>query len=194
MKKFSGFGEGSGKKAPMNFNAGLRAASKAGKLDNNPKFKAAVDNAPMKKETVDNTGPARARRERARLKKEREDKRARATTFVDKTSAQYKKASAMKLRTKPNKPKRVTGVEQLDFMYEGRTEKEQKKIDTHYRRGKRQGHDLKTMNDRYEKGMFYPSRGPKLPSIKLKKRPVAGQTTLMDKQTITSTRKRKKKK
>tara|TARA_R100001510_G_C7451604_1_gene76237 strand:+ start:38 stop:430 length:393 start_codon:yes stop_codon:yes gene_type:complete len=49
MKKFSGFGEGSGKKAPMNFNAGLRAASKAGKLDNNPKFKKAVDNAPMKK-------------------------------------------------------------------------------------------------------------------------------------------------
>ena len=33
---------------PMNFNAGLRAASKAGKLDNNPKFKAAVDNAPTK--------------------------------------------------------------------------------------------------------------------------------------------------
>ena len=44
-----------GKEGPMkknfgsalNFNAGLRAASKAGKLDNNPKFKAAVDNAPM---------------------------------------------------------------------------------------------------------------------------------------------------
>jgi len=52
MKKFSGFGEGSGKKAPMNFNAGLRAASKAGKLDNNPKFKAAVDNAPMKKDNI----------------------------------------------------------------------------------------------------------------------------------------------
>tara|TARA_R100000231_G_scaffold10088_2_gene12334 strand:+ start:532 stop:1140 length:609 start_codon:yes stop_codon:yes gene_type:complete len=32
----------------MNFNAGLRAASKAGKLDNNPKFKSAVDSAPMK--------------------------------------------------------------------------------------------------------------------------------------------------
>ena len=32
----------------MNFNAGLRAASKAGKLDNNPKFKAAVDKAPTK--------------------------------------------------------------------------------------------------------------------------------------------------
>ena len=32
--------------SPKNFNAGLRAASKAGKLDNNPKFKAAVDNAP----------------------------------------------------------------------------------------------------------------------------------------------------
>ena len=36
--------------APMNFNAGLRKASREGKLDNNPKFKAAVDNAPMKKE------------------------------------------------------------------------------------------------------------------------------------------------
>jgi len=35
--------------APMNFNAGLRKASREGKLDNNPKFKAAVDNAPMKK-------------------------------------------------------------------------------------------------------------------------------------------------
>jgi len=34
--------------APMNFNAGLRAASKAGKLDNNPKFKASVDNSPKK--------------------------------------------------------------------------------------------------------------------------------------------------
>jgi len=33
---------------PMNFNAGLKAASKAGKLDNNPKFKAAVDKAPVK--------------------------------------------------------------------------------------------------------------------------------------------------
>ena len=31
----------------MNFNAGLKAASKDGKLDNNPKFKAAVDKAPL---------------------------------------------------------------------------------------------------------------------------------------------------
>ena len=51
MKKFSGFGEGSGKETPMNFNAGLRKASKEGKLDNNPKFKAAVDNAPVKMTT-----------------------------------------------------------------------------------------------------------------------------------------------
>jgi len=48
MKKFSGFGKGSGKETPMNFNAGLRKASREGKLDNNPKFKAAVDNAPIK--------------------------------------------------------------------------------------------------------------------------------------------------
>ena len=36
------------KKAPAKFNKGLKAASKAGKLDNNPKFKAAVDAAPAK--------------------------------------------------------------------------------------------------------------------------------------------------
>ena len=48
-----------GKEGPMkknfgsalNFNAGLRKASKEGKLDNNPKFKAAVDNAPVKMKT-----------------------------------------------------------------------------------------------------------------------------------------------
>ena len=34
--------------SPSKFNKGLKAASKAGKLDNNPKFKAAVDSAPTK--------------------------------------------------------------------------------------------------------------------------------------------------
>ena len=37
------------------FNAGLRKASAEGKLDNNPKFKDAVDSAPMKKRTVTKT-------------------------------------------------------------------------------------------------------------------------------------------
>ena len=36
------------KAEPMKFNAGLRKASAEGKLDNNPKFKAAVDNSPKK--------------------------------------------------------------------------------------------------------------------------------------------------
>jgi len=36
------------KKAPTKFTKGLKAASAAGKLDNNPKFKSAVDSAPMK--------------------------------------------------------------------------------------------------------------------------------------------------
>ena len=35
--------------SPSKFNKGLKAASKAGKLDGNPKFKAAVDSAPTKK-------------------------------------------------------------------------------------------------------------------------------------------------
>ena len=37
-----------GKKSPAEFNAGLKKASADGKLDNNPKFKAAVDASPMK--------------------------------------------------------------------------------------------------------------------------------------------------
>jgi len=49
---------------------------------------------PMKKEIVDKTGPARARAEKARLKKQREDKKAKSTTFTDKTSAEYKKKMA----------------------------------------------------------------------------------------------------
>ena len=36
------------KQAPTKFNKGLKAASAAGKLDNNPKFKAAVDASPAK--------------------------------------------------------------------------------------------------------------------------------------------------
>lgn len=33
--------------SPAKFNAGLRKAAAAGKLDNNPKFKSAVENAPV---------------------------------------------------------------------------------------------------------------------------------------------------
>tara|TARA_R100000030_G_C3238794_1_gene120114 strand:- start:677 stop:1237 length:561 start_codon:yes stop_codon:yes gene_type:complete len=62
---------------------------------------------PMKKEVVDNTSYARARREKARLKKEREDKRAKSTTFVDKTTAQYKKSSAMKKLDPPAKQAKI---------------------------------------------------------------------------------------
>ena len=42
------------KKAPTKFNKGLKAAAAAGKLDKNPKFKAAVEGAPakMKKESA----------------------------------------------------------------------------------------------------------------------------------------------
>ena len=36
-------------KSPMQFNAGLKKAAAEGKLDKNPKFKAAVENSPAKK-------------------------------------------------------------------------------------------------------------------------------------------------
>jgi len=58
--------------------------------DNSPKTmkKGAMKMAkksPMKKDVVDMTSYAKARREKARLKKEREDKKAKATKFVDMT-------------------------------------------------------------------------------------------------------------
>ena len=37
-----------GKKSPTKFNAGLKKAAADGKLDNNPKFKAAVEKSPAK--------------------------------------------------------------------------------------------------------------------------------------------------
>lgn len=43
------FNYGNKNKAALEFNSGLRAASKAGELDDNPKFKNAVDNSSFKK-------------------------------------------------------------------------------------------------------------------------------------------------
>ena len=51
--KMKEYGKG---KNPIQFNAGLRKASAEGKLDNNPKFKEAVDSAPMKKIPESGTG------------------------------------------------------------------------------------------------------------------------------------------
>tara|TARA_Y100001972_G_scaffold8863_1_gene9357 strand:+ start:962 stop:1618 length:657 start_codon:yes stop_codon:yes gene_type:complete len=128
-----------GKEGPMkknfgsalNFNAGLRAASKAGKLDNNPKFKAAVDNAPMKKTTG-------------------------------------RKPTLSRETTDGREPKMVSP-----------DPREQRKIDSQYRRGKRQGHSTRTVNQRYEKGMYYQRKGPKLQAKKTTKLDVKDNAPMM---------------
>ena len=59
-----------------------------------PKKMAPKKMSPQKLEGEDKTSYAKARNERARLKKERENKRKRSTSFVDKTSIEYKKRMA----------------------------------------------------------------------------------------------------
>ena len=59
---------------------------------------------PMKKDVKDMTSYARARREKARLKKEREDKKAKATKFVDMTS--YARAQRERDRLKKERKER----------------------------------------------------------------------------------------
>ena len=70
------------KKAPAKFNKGLKAASKAGKLDNNPKFKAAVD-----------ASPAKMKKAAMKMKKD-------SMAMLKKSVAMMKKASAMKMKMK----------------------------------------------------------------------------------------------
>ena len=73
-------------KEPMKFNAGLRKASSDGKLDNNPKFKAAVDNAPKKMKKT----PMQMKKAAMKLKDE-------AMKLKEKSAMMMKKA-AMKLK------------------------------------------------------------------------------------------------
>jgi len=70
------------KKAPAKFNKGLKAASAAGKLDNNPKFKKAVD-----------ASPAQMKKSAMKMKKE-------SMAMMKKSVAMLKKASAMKMKMK----------------------------------------------------------------------------------------------
>ena len=65
--------------------------------------------------------------------------------------------------------------------------REQRKIDSQYRRGKRQGHDVRTTTGRIEKGMDY-QRKVKLPAKETTKLDVAGEE-LMDYRTKKQKRK-----
>jgi len=73
------------KKAPAKFNKGLKAASAAGKLDKNPKFKAAVD-----------ASPAQMKKTAMKMKKE-------SMAMLKKSTMMMKKAAAMKMKMKKKK-------------------------------------------------------------------------------------------
>tara|TARA_B110000211_G_scaffold215510_1_gene257793 strand:+ start:886 stop:1128 length:243 start_codon:yes stop_codon:yes gene_type:complete len=70
------------KKAPAKFNEGLKAASASGKLDKNPKFKAAVDSSPMA-----------MKKAAMKMKKE-------SMAMMKKSAMMMKKAGAMKMKMK----------------------------------------------------------------------------------------------
>ena len=87
------------KKAPTKFNKGLKEASAAGKLDKNPKFKAAVDSSPakMKKAAMKlkkEEGVAMKMKKAAmKLKKD-------SAMMMKKAAMKMKKVSAMKMKMK----------------------------------------------------------------------------------------------
>ena len=70
------------KKAPAKFNKGLKAASASGKLDKNPKFKAAVDGSPME------------------MKKSAMKMKTAGMKMVKKSAMMMKKAASMKMMKK----------------------------------------------------------------------------------------------
>ena len=78
----------------------------------------------------------------------------------------------------PTMGKTETRNDLLEPTIIGRTYKEQRKIDSQYRRGKRQGHDKRTINERMKKGMDY-LRKVKLPAKKTTKLDVTESQDLM---------------
>jgi len=92
------------KAEPMKFNAGLRKASAEGKLDNNPKFKAAVDNAPKKLKKT----PMQMKKAAMKLKDEAMKLKEKSAMMMKKAAMKLKKEedAAMKMGHSPKKMKK----------------------------------------------------------------------------------------
>jgi hypothetical protein len=86
-------------KEPMKFNAGLRKASAEGKLDNNPKFKAAVDNAPKKLKKT----PMQMKKAAMKLKDEAMKLKEKSAMMMKKAAMKLKKEEPMKMKKAPMK-------------------------------------------------------------------------------------------
>tara|TARA_A100001201_G_scaffold2131_10_gene5326 strand:- start:4094 stop:4741 length:648 start_codon:yes stop_codon:yes gene_type:complete len=91
-------------KSPMQFNAGLKKAAAEGKLDNNPKFKAAVENSPAKK--YGHKSPAKKYKSAAQRKAVHASKADGGAGHPDKKKSpakKYKKSPAKKYKSSPAK-------------------------------------------------------------------------------------------
>ena len=111
-RKFSGNkSSAQGKKSPAKFNKGLKKASAEGKLDNNPKFKAAVDASPAKQ--ID---PPKKQKAKGTLVKSTKRQKISGTKTVSPKKGNYltkkmvnaKTGEVTSSVTKPAKTKRIT--------------------------------------------------------------------------------------
>ena len=87
------------KEEPMKFNKPLREASAAGKLDNNPKFKAAVDGAPKKLKKT----PMQMKKAAMKLKDEAMKLKEKSAMMMKKAAMKLKKDEPMKMGHKSPK-------------------------------------------------------------------------------------------
>ena len=90
-------------KEPMKFNAGLRKASAEGKLDNNPKFKAAVDNAPKKLKKT----PMQMKKAAMKLKDEAMKLKEKSAMMMKKAAMKLKKEDDAAMKLKKEEPMKM---------------------------------------------------------------------------------------
>ena len=91
------------KAEPMKFNAGLRKASAEGKLDNNPKFKAAVDNAPKKLKKT----PMQMKKAAMKLKDEAMKLKEKSAMMMKKAAMKLKKEEDAAMKMKKEEPMKM---------------------------------------------------------------------------------------
>ena len=97
------------KAEPMKFNAGLRKASAEGKLDNNPKFKAAVDNAPKKLKKT----PMQMKKAAMKLKDEAMKLKEKSVMMMKKAAMKLKKEEDAAMKMKKNEPMKLKKEEPM---------------------------------------------------------------------------------
>ncbi len=91
------------KAEPMKFNKPLREASAAGQLDDNPKFKAAVDNAPKKLKKT----PMQMKKAAMKLKDEAMKLKEKSAMMMKKAAMKLKKEEDAAMKMKKEEPMKM---------------------------------------------------------------------------------------